>query len=139
MRHKGGFADITILIVLVIFGLSVLIGLRFYGFNQQESAGSDIVQDKAKDNIVQANVAAIQSLLQGALIDEDINLDEAVKLSQNAGLHDPFSEVIMNKSEWFPETASSPGEIQINLKADTFYIQGYGSSGLFDIILTVKK
>jgi len=39
MRHKGGFAVITILIVLVIFGLSVLIGLRFYGFNQQESAG----------------------------------------------------------------------------------------------------
>ncbi|MFW6148340.1 MAG: hypothetical protein ACOC6D_00585 [Atribacterota bacterium] len=39
---------ITLLIVLVIIGLSGLIGLRFYGFNQQDNAKSNIAQDKAK-------------------------------------------------------------------------------------------
>lgn len=45
----------------------------------------------------------------------------------------------MNTSEWFPEIAATPGEIQITLLADTFYIQGYGVDGLLPGILTVKK
>ena len=139
MRHKSGFAFITLLIVLLIIGLSSLIGLKFYGLNQQESTESNIVQDKAKDTIVQTNVTAIHGLLQGALIAGDIDLAEAVNLSQNAGLHNPFTETAMNKPECFPEIADSPGEIQIIMKEDTFYIQGYGSNGLLSKVLTVKK
>ena len=45
----------------------------------------------------------------------------------------------MNTSEWFPEIADAPGEIQITLLAGTFYIQGYGADGLLPNILTVKK
>jgi len=139
MRHKSGFAFITLLIVLIIIGLSSLIGLKFYGLNQQESTESNIVQDKAKDTIVQTNVTAIHGLLQGAIIAGDIDLGEAVSLSQNAGLHNPFTETAMNKPECFPEIADSPGEIQIIMKEDTFYIQGYGSNGLLSEVLTVKK
>ena len=139
MRKKSGFTFITLLIVLVIIGLSGLIGLKFYGLNQQDSKESNVVQDKAKDTIVQTNVMAIHGLLQGALIAGDIDLAEAVNLSQNAGLQNPFTETAMNKPEFFPEIADSPGEIQIILKEDIFYIQGYGSSGLLGSSLTVKK
>ena len=139
MRNKSGFAFITLLIVLVIIGLSALIGLKYYGLNQQENTENTTAQDKAKDTIVQANVTAIHGLLQGALIAGDIDLGEAVSLSQNAGLHNPFTETAMNKPECFPEIADSPGEIQIILKEDIFYIQGYGSSGLLGSSLTVKK
>jgi len=139
MRNKSGFTFITLLIVLVIIGLSGLIGLKFYGLNQQDSKESNIVQDKAKDTIVQTNVMAIHGLLQGALIAGDIDLAEAVNLSKNAGLQNPFTETAMNKPECFPEIADSPGEIQIILKEDIFYIQGYGSSGLLGKVLTVKK
>jgi len=139
MRDNRGFAFISLLIVLIIVGLSVLIGLRFYGVNEQESAGSVVVQDKAKDAIVQANAEVVQSLIQGALVDGDISLNEVVSLSQKAGLYDPFNEIAMNKPEWFPQMADSPGEIQISLKIDTFYIQGYGSDGLLNKILMVKK
>ena len=45
----------------------------------------------------------------------------------------------MNTSEWFPESADAPGEIQVTLLAGTFYIQGYGANGLLPNILTVKK
>jgi hypothetical protein len=45
----------------------------------------------------------------------------------------------MNTPEWFPESASTPGEIQITLFAGIFYIQGYGADGLLPEILTVKK
>ena len=45
----------------------------------------------------------------------------------------------MNTAEWFPEMADAPGEIQITLLAETFYIQGYGADGLLPGILTVKK
>jgi Tfp pilus assembly major pilin PilA len=139
MRNKKGFTFITLLMVLIIIGLSSLIGLKYYGFNQQDSAKSNIAQDKAKDTIVQTNITAIHGLLQGALITGDIDLAEAISLSQNAGLHNPYTETDMNKPECFPEIADSPGEIQIILKEDTFYIQGYGSNGLLSNILTVKK
>jgi len=45
----------------------------------------------------------------------------------------------MNTSGCFPEIADNPGEIQITLLAETFYIQGYGADGLLPRILTVKK
>jgi len=139
MRNKSGFTFITLLIVLVIIGLSGLIGLKFYGVNQQENVENTTTQDKAKDTIVQANIATIHSLLQGAIIAGDIDLEEAVNLSQTAGLRNPFSGTTMNKPECFPEMADSPGEIQIILKSDTFYIQGYGSDGLLETVITVKK
>ena len=139
MANKRGFTFVTLLMVAAILGLSALIGLKFYSGNRQERTASNITQDKAKNMIVQANTEVIQSLIQGALIGKDINLDKAITLSQNAGLHDPFSEVSMNSPKWFPELADSPGEIQITLEAGTFYIQGYGSDGLLANILTVKK
>jgi len=45
----------------------------------------------------------------------------------------------MNTAEWFPEIADAPGEIQITLYAETFFIQGYGADGLLPNTLTVKN
>jgi len=139
MKNKKGFTLIALLIVASIIGLSSLIGLRFYTGNQQGKTKDTVFLEKAKDTIVQANTESIQSLLQAAFVGGDINLDEAVELAQNAGLQNPYNEVAMNTSEWFPESADTPGEIQITLLAETFYIQGYGADGLLPNILTVKK
>ncbi len=138
MKNKKGFTLIALLIVASIIGLSALIGLRFYTGNQPGKTENTVFQEKAKDTIVQANTATIQSLLLSALIGEDINRDEAVELAQNAGLQNPYNEEAMNTSECFPEIADTPGEIQITLLAKTFYIQGYGADGLLPNILTVK-
>ena len=136
MKNKKGFTLIVLLIAASIIALSTLIGLRFYTGNQQGKTDNIVFQEKAKDTIVQANAETIQSLLQAA---GDINCDEAAKLAQNSGLQNPYNEVAMNTSEWFPEIADAPGEIQITLLADTFYIQGYGADGLLPGMLTVKK
>ncbi len=139
MKTKKGFTLIALLIVASIIGLSALIGLRFYTGNQQGKTEDTVFLEKAKDTIVQANTETIQSLLQAALAGGDINRDEAVELVQNAGLQNPYNEVAMNTPEWFPESADTPGEIQITLLVGTFYIQGYGADGLLPNILTVKK
>jgi len=139
MKNKKGFTLIALLIAASIIGLSALIGLRFYTGNQQGRTKSTVFQEKAKDTIVQANAATIQSLLQAALTGGDINRDKAVELSQNAGLQNPYNKETMNTSGCFPEIADNPGEIQITLLAETFYIQGYGADGLLPRILTVKK
>lgn len=139
MKNKKGFTLIALLIVASIIGLSALIGLRYYTGNQQGNTENTVFQEKAKDTIVQANAETVQSLLQAALADGDINLYEAVELAQSSGLQNPYNEVAMNTSEWFPEIADAPGEIQITLLVETFYIQGYGANGLLSNILTVKK
>ena len=139
MKNKKGFTLIALLIVASIIGLSALIGLRYYTGNQQGKTENTVFREKVKDTIVQANAATIQSLIQAALADRDINRDEAVELAQNAGLQNPYNEVAMNTSGWFPEVADTPGEIQITLLAGTFYVQGYGADGLLPNILTVKK
>jgi len=139
MKNEKGFTLIALLIVASIIGLSALIGLKFYTGNQQGKTENNVFQEKAKDTIVQANAETIQSLLQAALAGKDISRDEAVELAQNAGLQNPYNEVTMNTSEWFPESADAPGEIQVTLLAGTFYIQGYGANGLLPNILTVKK
>ena len=139
MKDEKGFTLITLLIVASIIGLSALIGLKFYTGNQQGKTENNVFQEKAKDTIVQANAETIQSLLQAALAGKDISRDEAVELAQNAGLQNPYNEVTMNTSEWFPESADAPGEIQVTLLAGTFYVQGYGADGLLPNILTVKK
>jgi len=139
MKNKKGFTIIGLLMVLSIIGVSALIGLRFYSGDQQEKTKSTIVQEKAKNILVQANAETIQSLIQAELADRDINRDDAVNRAQNAGLYDPFNEVAMNTSKWFPENANNPGEIQITLLAGIFYIQGYGTDGLLPDILTVRK
>ncbi|MDD2353191.1 MAG: type II secretion system protein [Atribacterota bacterium] len=139
MENKKGFTLITIVMVLAIIGLSSLIGLKYYGFNQQESPENNITKDKAKNTIVQANTLAIYNLLQGAVITEDISIVDAVNLSKKAGLYDPFTEIAMDKADWFPEKADTPGQIQIILKEDTFYIQGYGFDGLLGEAFTVEK
>jgi len=139
MKNKKGFTLIALLIAASIIGLSALIGLRFYTGNQQGKTENTVFQEKAKDTIVQANTATIQSLLLAALIGGNMNRDEAVELAQNAGLQNPYNEEAMNTSECFPEIADTPGEIQITLLAETFYIQGFGANGLLSHILTVKK
>ena len=139
MKTKKGFTLIVLLIVASIIALSALVGLRFYTGNQQGKTEDTVFLEKAKDTIVQANTETIQSLLQAAFAGGDINRDEAVELVQNAGLQNPYNEVAMNTPEWFPESADTPGEIQITLLAGTFYIQGYGADGLLLNILTAKK
>ena len=139
MKNKKGFALIGLLLALSIIGLLILIGFRVYNDDQQVKGKSTIIQEKAKNILVQANAENIQSLIQAELADKDINRDDAVYTAKNAGLYNPFNEATMNISEWFPENANAPGEIQITLIAGIFYIQGYGADGLLPDILTVRK
>jgi len=139
MKNKRGFTLIGLLMAMSIVGVLVLIGLRFYSGDQQEKAKNTIVEEKAKNILVQANAENIQSLIQAELADRDINRDDAVNIAQNASLYNPFNEVVMNTSAWFPENANIPGEIQITLSAGTFYIQGYGADGLLPDILTARR
>ncbi|GAG09750.1 unnamed protein product, partial [marine sediment metagenome] len=105
MKNKKGFALIGLLLALSIIGLLALIGLRVYDGDQQVKGKNVTVQEKAKNVIVKANVETIQSLIQAELADKDINRDDAAYIAQNAGLYNPFNEIIMNTSEWFPENA----------------------------------
>ena len=106
-------------------------GLRYYGTQQE----------KAKNAIVKANAGTVQTLIQAELADRNFNdRDEAaLYIAENAGLHNPFNGVAMNLIEYFSESADAPGEIQITLSSDIFYIQGYGADGLLPDILTARK
>ncbi|MEA2021777.1 MAG: type II secretion system protein [Candidatus Caldatribacteriota bacterium] len=139
MKNKKGFTLIVLVLVISVIGLLTLVGLRVYDGDRQEKTKSTIVQEKAKNAVVQTNVETIQSLIQAVLSDRDINRDDAVSIAQNAGLYNPFNEVAMNTPTLFPEKANNPGEIQITLLAETFYIQGYGADGLLPNILTARK
>lgn len=139
MKSRKGFALIGLLLALSIIGLLTLIGLKIYNGDQQVKGKNVVVQEKAKNVIVKANVETIQSLIQAELADKDINRDDAVYIAQNAGLYNPFNEIVMNTPECFPESANTPGEIQITLFAGTFYIQGYGADGLLPEIFTAKR
>ena len=129
MKNKKGFTLIELLIVISIIGVLALMGLRLY-LNQQ---------DKAKNAIVKANAGTVQTLIQAELADTDVTLLEAVSLATKAGLHNPFNGVAMNLAGWFPESADAPGEIQITLSSNIFYIQGYGTDALLPDILTARR
>ncbi len=139
MKNTKGFTLIGLLLALSIIGVLALIGLRVYNVDQQGKTKSTIIQEKAKNILVQANAGTVQSLIQAELADRDINRDDAVNIAQNAGLYNPFNEVAMNTSEWFPENVNAPGEIQITLSDGVFSIQGYGSDGLLPNILTARR
>jgi prepilin-type N-terminal cleavage/methylation domain-containing protein len=129
MRNTKGFTLIELLVVISIIGILALMGLRFY-LGQQE---------KAKNAIVKANAGTVQTLIQAELADEDINLAQAVDIAKAAGLHNPFNGVAMNLAGWFPESADTPGEIQITLSSNIFSIQGYGADSLLPDILTARR
>jgi len=129
MKNKKGFTLIELLVVISIIGVLALMGLRLY-LGQQ---------DKAKDVIVKANAGTVQTLIQAELADEDVTLGGAVDIAKAAGLHNPFNGVSMNTEGWFPESAITPGQIQITLSGGVFSIQGCGADGLFLNILTARK
>ena len=131
MKNKKGFTLIELLVVIAIIGVLSLMGLRFY-LTQQ---------DKAKNAIVKANAGTVQTLIQAELADRNFNdRDEAaLYIAENAGLHNPYNGVAMNFAGWFPESADTPGEIQITLSSGVFYIQGYGAEGLLPDILTARR
>jgi len=129
MTNKKGFTLIELLVVIAIIGVLALMGLRLY-LTQQE---------KAKNAIVKANAGTIQTLIQAELADAVVTLNEAVIIATKAGLHNPFNGVSMNLAGWFPESADTPGQIQITLSGGVFSIQGYGADGLFPNILTARK
>ncbi len=129
MKNKKGFTLIELLVVISIIGVLALMGLRLY-LNQQ---------DKAKNAMVKANAGTVQTLIQAELADTDVNLEGAVDIARATGLHNPFNGVAMNTAGWFPESAITPGQIQITLSSGVFSIQGYGADGLLPDILTVRK
>ena len=129
MKDKKGFTLIELLIVISIIGVLALMGLRLYSTQL----------DKAKNAMVKANAGTVQTLIQAELADTDLTLNEAVIIATKAGLHNPFNGVAMNLAGWFPESADAPGEIQITLSSNVFYIQGYGTDGLLPDILTARK
>ena len=129
MQNKKGFTLIELLVVISIIGVLALMGLRLYSTQLE----------KAKDAIVKANAGTVQTLIQAELADTDVTLLEAVSLATKAGLHNPFNGVAMNLAGWFPESADAPGEIQITLSSNIFYIQGYGTDALLPDILTARR
>ena len=129
MKNKRGFTLIELLIVISIIGILSLMGLRYYG----------VQQEKAKNAIVKSNAGTVQTLIQAELADTDVTLDEAVDIATKAGLRNPFNGVAMNIEGWFPESADVPGEIQITLSSGMFSIQGYGDDGLLPDILTARR
>ena len=130
MKNKRGFTLIELLVVISIIGVLALMGLRLY-LNQQ---------DYAKNAIVKANAATVHTLIQAELADTNIDTrDGAVNIAINAGLHNPFNGVAMDASGWFPESAITPGQIQITLSDGIFSIQGCGADGLLPDILTARR
>jgi len=130
MKDKKGFTLIELLVVVAIIGVISLMGLRLYS-NQQ---------DKAKTALLKANAGTVQTLIQSELADKVITRDEAaLYVANNAGLQNPFNGVAMNLASWFPESADTPGEIQITLSAGIFSVQGYGADGLLPNILTAQR
>ena len=130
MQNKKGFTLIELLVVISIIGVLALMGLRYYGTQQE----------KAKNAIIKANAGTVQTLIQAELADTNLNTrNEAVDIAKAAGLHNPFNGVAMNLAGWFPESADTPGEIQITLSDGVFSIQGYGADGLLPDILTARK
>ena len=130
MTNKRGFTLIELLVVISIIGVLALMELRLY-LNQQ---------DKAKNAMVKANAGTVQTLIQAGLADTNIDTRAgAVNIAINAGLHNPFNGDSMNIAGWFPESAITPGQIQITLSDGVFSIQGYGANGLFPDILTARK
>ena len=129
MKNTKGFTLIELLVVISIIGVLALMGLRLY-LGQQE---------KAKNAMVKANAGTVQTLIQGELADTDVTLLQAVSIATKAGLHNPFNGVSMNTAGWFPDSAITPGQIQITLSSGIFSIQGYGADGLLPDILTARK
>lgn len=129
MKNKRGFTLIELLIVISIIGILSLMGLRYYG----------VQQEKAKNAIVKANAGTVQTVIQTELADTGVTLDEAVDIATKAGLRNPFNGVAMNIEGWFPESADVPGEIQITLSSGIFSIQGYGDDSLLPDILTARR
>jgi len=129
MKNKRGFTLIELIVVMAIIGVLALMGLRLY-LNQQ---------DKAKNALVKANAGTVQTLIQAELADTDVNLEGAVDIAKAAGLHNPFNGDSMNIAGWFPESAITPGQIQITLSEGVFSIQGYGAEGLLPDILTARR
>ena len=130
MKNTKGFTLIELLIVIAIIGVLALMGLRYYGTQQE----------KAKNAIVKANAGTVQTLIQAELADKNLNTrNEAVDIAKIAGLHNPFNGVTMNLAGWYPESADAPGEIQITLSSGIFSIQGYGADGLLLDILTARR
>ena len=129
MKNKKGFTLVELLVVISIIGVLSLMGLRLY-LTQQ---------DKAKIAIVKANAGTVQTLIQAELADEDVTLLEAVSIATKAGLHNPFNGVSMNTAGWFPDSAITPGQIQITLSDGVFSIQGYGADSLIPDILTARR
>ena len=130
MKNKKGFTLVELLVVISIIGVLALMGLRLY-LGQQ---------DKAKDVMVKANAGTVHTLIQAELADKNLNTrDEAVDIARAAGLHNPFNGVSMSTAGWFPESAITPGQIQITLSGGIFSIQGCGADGLLPNILTARK
>ena len=131
MKNTKGFTLIELLVVIVIIGVLALMGLRLY---------LDQI-DKAKNAMVKANAGTVQTLIQAELADRNFNdRDEAaLYIAENVGLHNPFNGVVMNLAGWYPESADTPGEIQITLSDGIFSIQGYGADSLLPDILTARK
>lgn len=133
MKNTKGFTLIELMIVIAIIGVLALMGLRYYGTQQE----------KAKNAIVKANVGTVQTLIQAELADRNFtDRDEAaLYIAENTGLHNPFNGVAMNGAGDFPDIGDtgSPGKIQISFSDGVFSIQGYGADGLLPDILTARK
>ena len=131
MKNTKGFTLIELLVVVAIIGVLALMGLRYYGTQQE----------KAKNAIVKANAGTVQTLIQAELADEDIDLGGAVNIATKAGLHNPFNNASMENALDFPEEDENlaPGKIKITLSDGVFSVQGYGADGLLPDILTARR
>jgi len=132
MKNKKGFTLIELLIVISIIGVLALMGLRYYG----------VQQEKAKNAIVKANAGTVQTLIQAELADTDVILEGSIDIATKAGLYNPFNNASMENAGDFPDEDENlaPGKIKITLSDDgIFSIQGCGADGLLPDILTARR
>ena len=109
-KSKKGFTLIELMVVVAIIGILALLGLRLY-LGQQA---------KAKEAIVKANAGTVQTLIQSEMADGAVPLATAEAVAASAGLHNPFTGVLMPTGDFlgFAEGATpgggTEGQIYIN-------------------------
>ena len=128
-RSRRGFTLIELMVVVVIIGVLVILGLRFYS-GQVE---------KAKNAVIKANVGTIQTLIQAELAERSVgDLDEISELNtiifEPSGIHNPVTGATQPTCPASEELASA-GEVWVTHANSTFQINGRNATNTRNVFV----